>query len=609
MPSYSSTQSGNWNDPATWGGSGWPNAAGDTATINNGHTVTYNVSSTVALGQITVANGGVLTFRTDMNTKLTLGHQDLLIQNGGALNIGTAGSPIGAGYLAEVYFATTADVAKGLNIQNGGICNIYGSDVVGGTVCSYLYENVNLSGAGNFDIKVIGNLSNKWAAGQVLLLHKGTTYATNGYLNDFAWATINSVGTYNSTYNYTTLNINIASGMMPSPGTFTAGGYVLNCTRNVIIGKNGAASGPGQVNSNRPQITVSSSTNINRAAFVGCAYLWNNSVGKASFNDIVWRNGGVIGGGGSPSRYLDINNAILFSFGGIQSLGESRFTGGYLCGNSGGSLSAYDIEMTGYHIYGNAGNRAPNYTCTIKDGYIFSNQALFYFASWAQNFPLLGRIENCRIDYDVNNKNQASTYHTWPANGTFIGYLSNCYGFNPANWQNRTAGFPAFVFIEHHNQTPHDHRVTCSYGDIVRVAADGGGSRPNQRSGGSDYVMEVTTQSCLAAPRGWPLLQQRVWVESGATRTIRYYCQTTFTGLNGNSIRLRARYLDGNNGGSKREVISTQGISARTGQSDWSQYLEVSFTPGVSGVVELTIDLMLHETGKYLWVDPLPTVS
>ena len=42
MAAYTSTQNGNWNDAATWGGSGvaWPQVAGDTEVVR--HYVTYD---------------------------------------------------------------------------------------------------------------------------------------------------------------------------------------------------------------------------------------------------------------------------------------------------------------------------------------------------------------------------------------------------------------------------------------------------------------------------------------------------------------------------------------------------------------------------------------
>ena len=68
MAAYSSTQSGNFNDAATWGGSGWPDTNTDTFTVNAGHTVTYNVTTPLneGLGSSVVNSGG--TFIMDNNT-------------------------------------------------------------------------------------------------------------------------------------------------------------------------------------------------------------------------------------------------------------------------------------------------------------------------------------------------------------------------------------------------------------------------------------------------------------------------------------------------------------------------------------------------------------
>ena len=68
MAAYTSTQSGNFNDAATWGGSGFPNANTDTFTIAAGHTVTYNLTTPLneGLGSSVVNSGG--TFIMDNNT-------------------------------------------------------------------------------------------------------------------------------------------------------------------------------------------------------------------------------------------------------------------------------------------------------------------------------------------------------------------------------------------------------------------------------------------------------------------------------------------------------------------------------------------------------------
>jgi hypothetical protein len=68
MAAYTSTQSGNFNDAATWGGGGWPNADTDTFTVAAGHTVTYNLTTPLneGLGSSVVNSGG--TFIMDNNT-------------------------------------------------------------------------------------------------------------------------------------------------------------------------------------------------------------------------------------------------------------------------------------------------------------------------------------------------------------------------------------------------------------------------------------------------------------------------------------------------------------------------------------------------------------
>jgi len=80
MTAYTSTQSGDWNDTATWGGAGYP-VSGDTATIANTHTV--SIKGSEACGDITVDSGGTLTLdATTTNAILTLDTGATLTNNG-----------------------------------------------------------------------------------------------------------------------------------------------------------------------------------------------------------------------------------------------------------------------------------------------------------------------------------------------------------------------------------------------------------------------------------------------------------------------------------------------------------------------------------------------
>lgn len=64
MTAYTSSQSGNFSSASTWGGSGFPDTNGDTWTVANGHTVTYDVSSALSSGfeDCTVNTGGTFQF-------------------------------------------------------------------------------------------------------------------------------------------------------------------------------------------------------------------------------------------------------------------------------------------------------------------------------------------------------------------------------------------------------------------------------------------------------------------------------------------------------------------------------------------------------------------
>lgn len=68
MATINSTQSGNWSASSTWGGS-TPNT-GDTIIINNGHSIVYDLNSSTIFGRITINQGGSLTHKTGIHTKL-----------------------------------------------------------------------------------------------------------------------------------------------------------------------------------------------------------------------------------------------------------------------------------------------------------------------------------------------------------------------------------------------------------------------------------------------------------------------------------------------------------------------------------------------------------
>ncbi len=166
-------QSGNWSDPATWGGR--TPTSNDVVYVPNGDTVTVDTTGANALA---ILNNGVLKFATNANTKLTV---DTLV-NGtdtnspgtpqGELDIGTPDAPVQAGFSANLVFAANPNRAAvfggdyqqlSLGLISMGTLNISGSEVT-----PYVATTGNLAaGATTFQLAQapIG-----WKAGDTLLI-------------------------------------------------------------------------------------------------------------------------------------------------------------------------------------------------------------------------------------------------------------------------------------------------------------------------------------------------------------------------------------------------------------------------------------------------------
>lgn len=98
-PTITSITSGSWSSAGTWSLGRLP-VAGDVVAIRSGNTVTYDLVSDAALKTVSIESGGRLLFRTDINTRLTV--SNLLVLEGGELQIGTSSGPVPLGIRAEV---------------------------------------------------------------------------------------------------------------------------------------------------------------------------------------------------------------------------------------------------------------------------------------------------------------------------------------------------------------------------------------------------------------------------------------------------------------------------------------------------------------------------
>ena len=103
---HRAVRDGAWSDPGTWSGGRVPGRDA-VVQIGHGHTVTYDLASTVEIEKVRV--DGELRFATDRSTRLEV--DTLIVTDMGRLEVGRAGDPVRAGVTATIHF--TDDGAVG----------------------------------------------------------------------------------------------------------------------------------------------------------------------------------------------------------------------------------------------------------------------------------------------------------------------------------------------------------------------------------------------------------------------------------------------------------------------------------------------------------------
>lgn len=100
-PTNLTIASGAWSDPAIWSARRVPQQ-GDIVQISGGTLVEYDAISDASIRAIGIHPGATLRFRSNVDTRLTVG--TLIVFEGGALQIGRPAAPIPPGVRAEVVF-------------------------------------------------------------------------------------------------------------------------------------------------------------------------------------------------------------------------------------------------------------------------------------------------------------------------------------------------------------------------------------------------------------------------------------------------------------------------------------------------------------------------
>ena len=224
MASFTTVQSGDWDDPATWGeATDYPSVnTGDTVTINNGYDVTYNIdnSSGNAIAYINITGTGSSLIMDDtMDTYLkmaqTSSNENIDMSGDTNFLIGTSGSPLSSSYTCTIEGSSLAANGYGIiNNTNNGLVAWYGAEKTHKGLTTSL---ISASGT-SF---TMSSVPADWAADDELaILPTGNTYSETDYVSITSIVS-NTVNIDATTYSH------------------LSGAIVLNLTRNIIL-KGGA---------------------------------------------------------------------------------------------------------------------------------------------------------------------------------------------------------------------------------------------------------------------------------------------------------------------------------------------------------------------------------
>lgn len=209
MADFTSTQTGNWDDGATWGntspgvaGTDFPGVSADTVTIAATHVVTYDSGDNEAVEYGDIVVSGTLTFPTNADSTLTMGTTNaIIINSGGSFLAGSSTTPIDATYQCKIIFRYTTTDRTCFDAKNGSTVEMYGDpDYYGDDFVADLDSDWTTGQT----LYVTGDWTS-WPTDGMFCIHKNTRYGS--YATDIQFYTIASL-TYDSGNNRTAIVIN-----------------------------------------------------------------------------------------------------------------------------------------------------------------------------------------------------------------------------------------------------------------------------------------------------------------------------------------------------------------------------------------------------------------
>jgi len=408
MAAFTSTQNGNWNDPATWGGAIiYPGSVAlqtDSVTIN--HTVTLTAAWVGTANQTVTALGasGQLIINADMvanaqyfdgaftlvsgsivsvpsgGTYRGQSSVDITVVNGAFFQLGSVATPVAVGNVAEWVF--TVD-AKGLPINATGSLIVQGA---GKTQYGNLFEGLSTTNADLKHAKLTGDLVTapaNWAVGDEIVI-----VATDSTFSHTYSRTIDVIATSGGN---TTLDWNTQAAVGENK---VAGGYIYNITRNAVI--------RGTSTSVRTYIDVKgdgATTGRVNLDNVRTKFIGQNTAGKqgillsaeasdGNFDNVVVTDFycafKTVGINSTARTFQKVNKLTVFRAGGAVSTGAVEIANGL-----------YGMEFTDLAIIdGGSGTRISRGLFPSGGGMLFNNLVIVGCSNNALTTNGLDRIVN-----------------------------------------------------------------------------------------------------------------------------------------------------------------------------------------------------------------------
>jgi PKD repeat protein len=299
FPTVYSTQSGAWSNPSTWS-TGVVPSTGAIVSIEPNTTVTYDVNSTAALNTIIIQPGAQLTFATNITTALTT--VNLMVMQGGTLNIGTQANPIAANGTATVIWANQAINTNIDPEQYGNGLIVLGAMNIYGAAKAPYVTLVQTPNAGDTVLHLASSASS-WQVGDKLQLpdtrQLDLSQQGSKYTSQVESVTIQAISADGLTITLTTPLQFSHLGAYDAKGVLQYLPQVVDMTRNVSIHSQSATGTRGYA-----LFTARANVSINYTTFGGMGRTTNNTIDNTTFS----AGGGVAHLGANEAN----RNAITF---------------------------------------------------------------------------------------------------------------------------------------------------------------------------------------------------------------------------------------------------------------------------------------------------------